>query len=110
MLPRAVPAAFEFRHVSWFADEVFEVLKRYNRALCVAETEDRVTPDIVTADFCYYRYRKPTYSPEERHAMASRLRQHVSDNRNVFTYFKHEETPQGALHAVDVMKEFAAAG
>lgn len=110
MLPRAVPAAFEFRHVSWFADEVFEVLKKYNRALCVAETEDRVTPDIVTADFCYYRYRKPTYSPEERQAMASRLREHISENRNVFAYFKHEETPQGALYAVDVMKEFAAAG
>ncbi|GAC1431098.1 MAG: DUF72 domain-containing protein [Terriglobales bacterium] len=110
MLPRAVPAAFEFRHVSWFADEVFEVLKKYNRALCVAETEDRVTPDIVTADFCYYRYRKPTYSPEERHAMASRIREYLSENRNVFAYFKHEETPQGALYAVDVMKELAAAG
>ena len=110
MLPRAVPAAFEFRHVSWFADEVFEVLKKYNRALCVAETEDRVTPDIVTADFCYYRYRKPTYSTEERHAMASRVREHLSESRNVFAYFKHEETPQGALYAVDVMKEFSAAG
>jgi uncharacterized protein YecE (DUF72 family) len=105
-LPRGVPSAFEFRHVSWFADEIFDLLKRYNRALCVAETEDRVTPDVVTADFCYYRYRKPTYTDEERGAMVQRIREHIAANRNVFAYFKHEETPQGAIYAVDVLKQF----
>ena len=62
-LPRSVPSAFEFRHDSWFADPIFDLLKKHNRALCVAETEERVTPDVVTADFCYYRYRKPEYTP-----------------------------------------------
>ena len=61
-LPRAVQAAFEFRNPSWFTDEIFNLLKSSNRALCVAETEERVTPDVVTADFCYYRYRKPSYT------------------------------------------------
>src|SRR5271166_4846402 len=41
-LPRALPSAFEFRHESWFSDETFELLKKYSRALCVAETEERV--------------------------------------------------------------------
>jgi uncharacterized protein YecE (DUF72 family) len=104
-LPRAVPSAFEFRHDSWFADEIFHLLKSHNRALCVAETAERVTPDVVTADFCYYRYRKPTYTPEERHAMVERMRQHLGQGRNVFAYFKHEETPEGALYAVEVLKE-----
>jgi uncharacterized protein YecE (DUF72 family) len=105
-LPRGVPSAFEFRHASWFDDSIFEILKKHNRALCVAETEERVTPDAVTAEFCYYRYRKPTYTPEERQAMISRIREHLSAGRNVFAYFKHEETPQGALYAVEVLKEF----
>ena len=43
-LPRPVQAAFEFRHPSWFTDEIFNLLKSNNRALCVAETEERVTP------------------------------------------------------------------
>ena len=68
-VPRGVQAAFEFRHASWFSDEIFNVLKSNNRALCVAETEERITPDVVTADFCYYRYRKPSYTAEERRAM-----------------------------------------
>ena len=103
-LPRAVPIAFEFRHESWFADDVFSCLKEHNRALCVAETEERVTPDVVTADFAYYRFRKPEYSEEERAAMLRRVREHIDAGRDVFAYFKHEETPQGAIYAVDVLK------
>ena len=105
-LPRGVPSAFEFRHASWFDDKIFDLLKKHNRALCVAETEERVTPDAVTADFCYYRYRKPTYTSEERRAMISRIQEQLRAGRNVFAYFKHEETPQGALYAIDVLKEF----
>jgi uncharacterized protein YecE (DUF72 family) len=104
-LPRGVLSAFEFRHTSWFNESIFELLRRHNRALCVAETEERVTPDVVTADFCYYRYRKPTYTAEERAAMIGRIREHLTAGRNVFAYFKHEETPQGALYAVEVLKE-----
>jgi uncharacterized protein YecE (DUF72 family) len=104
-LPRAVPSAFEFRHDSWFTDEVFTLLKSNNRALCVAENEERTTPDIMTSDFVYYRFRKPTYTAEERRAMVSRIQEHLAAGRNVFAYFKHEETPQGALYAVEVLKE-----
>jgi uncharacterized protein YecE (DUF72 family) len=107
VLPRAVPSAFEFRHASWFTDEIFELLKSGNRALCVAETEERTTPDVVTADFCYYRYRKPNYPPEERRAMVDRIRKHLSQHRNVFAYFKHEETPEGAISAVEILKEIS---
>jgi uncharacterized protein YecE (DUF72 family) len=105
VLPRGVPAAFEFRHASWWNEEIYDLLRKHNRALCVAETEERDTPDVVTAAFCYYRYRKPSYTPEERKAMADRLREHRQQGRDVFAYFKHEETPEGALIAVEVLKE-----
>lgn len=104
-LPRAVRAAFEFRHASWFSDDIYHLLKSSNRALCVAETEERVTPDVVTADFCYYRYRKPSYTAEERRAMVDRIREHLSQGRNVFAYFKHEDTPEGALYAEQILHE-----
>jgi len=104
-LPRGVPSAFEFRHQSWFAEEIFALLKAHNRALCVAETEERTTPDVVTSDFVYYRFRKPTYTAEERGAMVARMQEHLSAGRNAFVYFKHEETPQGALYAMEVLRE-----
>jgi uncharacterized protein YecE (DUF72 family) len=104
-LPKGVQIAFEFRHESWFADDIFACLKQHNRALCVAETEERVTPDVLTADFAYYRYRKPEYSGEERQAMVRRMHDHMAAGRDVFAYFKHEETPQGAIYAVELLKE-----
>ena len=107
-LPRGLHAAFEFRHPSWLTDETYENLRSHKAALCVAETEERTTPDVVTADFCYYRFRKPTYTPEERTAMVSRIREHLTQNRDVFAYFKHEETPEGALYAIEVSKTIAA--
>jgi len=103
-LPRSVRASFEFRHASWFDEATWQTLRDRNIALCVAETEERDTPDVVTADFAYYRYRKPTYTAGERKAMVERIQQHLSEGRDVFAYFKHEETPEGALYAVDILE------
>jgi uncharacterized protein YecE (DUF72 family) len=105
MLPKGLAAAFEFRHASWFADDIFSALAEHNRALCVAESEERITPDVITAGFCYYRYRKPQYTPTERQAMVQRIQEHLSSGRDVFAYFKHEETPQGALYARELLRE-----
>jgi len=106
-LPRSARFAFEFRHDSWLNEETYDLLRSHNAALCVAETEERTTPDVTTASFAYYRYRKPEYSDDERAAMVNTIRQHLTENRDVFVYFKHEETPQGALYAVDVLKGIA---
>jgi uncharacterized protein YecE (DUF72 family) len=104
VLPRALRSAFEFRHESWFQDETWNLLKERNVALCVAETEERTTPDVTTAEFAYYRYRKPNYTPDERSAMLQTLKEHVSQLRDVYAYFKHEETPEGALYATELRK------
>jgi uncharacterized protein YecE (DUF72 family) len=104
LVPRALPAAFEFRHESWFADSTWQVLQDRGVTLCVAETEERATPDVVTGAFAYYRYRKPSYTAQERKGMLDRIGEHLSAGRNVFAYFKHEETPEGALCAVDLLR------
>ena len=104
-LPRSLPAAFEFRHASWFTDATWNLLKDAGVAVCVAETETMTTPDVVTAGFAYYRYRKPSYTAEERRSMVGRISGHCAEGRDVFAYFKHEETPEGALSAVELLRE-----
>lgn len=106
VLPRTLPAAFEFRHESWFGEPTWEALRSCAVALCVAETEERTTPNMVTGAFAYYRFRKPTYTDDERRAMVTRIQEHLDSGRDVFAYFKHEETPQGALYAVDLLRSF----
>lgn len=105
ILPRTVPAAFEFRHESWFCDATWDLLKASNAALCVAETETLTTPEVTTAPFVYYRFRKPTYTGEEKQSMIERIRQHLAEGRNVFAYFKHEETAAGAIYALELRRE-----
>jgi uncharacterized protein YecE (DUF72 family) len=101
--PRAVRSTFEFRHASWFNDEVYDVLRERNSALCLAENEELKTPDVLTADFAYFRFRRPDYSTEERLNIASRLHDLAAD-REVFAFFKHEEDPKSAVWAKEVLE------
>ena len=66
------------------------------RAVCGRNRRAR-HPDVVTADYAYYRYRKPSYTADERKVMIARIREHLAAGREVFAYFKHEETPEGVL-------------
>jgi hypothetical protein len=75
----------------------------------VAETETLTTPEIATSGFVYYRFRKPSYSGGERQSMIDRIAQHIAAGRDVFAYFKHEETPEGALYAVKLLREVSGA-
>jgi len=107
-LPRTPRYTFEFRHESWFCDPVYDLLRKYNVALCVAESDDRTVPDETTADFSYYRFRHPEYSAEQRRELAQKISAKIAEGKDVFAYFKHEETPQGALHAEELLKAVRA--
>jgi uncharacterized protein YecE (DUF72 family) len=95
--------AFEFRHDSWFADEVYSVLRKHNAALCVAESDELATPDVRTADFVCHRFRKSDYPEKQIQDVCDRLREGTYSG-DVFAYFKHEDEPTGALRASAVMK------
>ena len=103
-LPRTLAAAFEFRHESWFSEPVYTTLRHHNAALVVAETDEFVVPEVGTADFSYYRFRRSEYSPRERHAIAARLRRQAFGCHQVFAFLKHEERPDSALWAEEMLE------
>jgi uncharacterized protein YecE (DUF72 family) len=105
LLPTGMRYAFEFRHTSWLAEPVYDELRRRNISLCVAESERLEVPEVITADFVYYRLRKPDYSPEEIEAFSARARELVATGRDLYLMFKHEETPEGALNAEKILSE-----
>jgi uncharacterized protein YecE (DUF72 family) len=100
--------AFEFRHPSWFTDETFKVMERHNAALCVAESDDLETPAVATASFSCYRWRKSTYTDDALQQIEDQLKESARRG-DVFAYFKHEETPEGAFYAEAVLKKLCAA-
>ena len=99
LLPADVRVAFEFRHESWLTDAVYQVLADRNVSLCVAESDRLVVPQVITADFVYFRLRKPEYTAEEVAGMRVRAQELVAAGKDTFVFFKHEETPEGALYA-----------
>lgn len=101
-LPRDTRAAFEFRHESWFSAEVYDALRKANAALCQAESEKLETPNVQTAGFTYFRLRKQSYSPKDRTELAKQALE-LTQTGDVFTYFKHEDTPEGALYAEELL-------
>ena len=103
LLPVAYQFAFEFRHLSWFNDSVYEILREKNAALCWAESEKINTPHVTTASFLYYRFRVPGYSHDQLKNIAEELTGQSKD-KEVFAYFKHEENPESALNAVTVAR------
>ena len=108
LLPEGLRYAFEFRHASWLVDEVYDVLRTRNISLCVAESEKLEVPEVITADFVYYRLRKPDYTEGDIDAFASRSKELLATGRDLYLMFKHEETPEGALNAELVLQKVTA--
>jgi uncharacterized protein YecE (DUF72 family) len=94
-LPAGIRAAFEFRHASWFDEEVFGRLAARNLAVCIADSEKLSTPVRVTADYAYFRLRDEGYQPDDIRQWAETIARETAACRDVFVYFKHEESGKG---------------
>jgi uncharacterized protein YecE (DUF72 family) len=102
-LPADLRYTFEFRHASWLTDPVYALLTERNVALCAAESDKLETPEVITADFAYYRLRKPEYSLEDRTRISAAATRVLAGGKDVFLFFKHEDTPEGALYAEQIL-------
>ena len=91
VLPEGHRATFEFRHDSWFDDEVYSALQAADAALCLSEREDNAPPPLVeTTAWGYLRLRLEHYSEDDlaqwvRHLAATQWKE-------VHAYFMHEPT------------------
>ncbi len=94
-LPPDLRAAFEFRHASWFDEEVYGLLRARNAALCIAETEAGATPAVATADWGYLRLRAVEYGDDDLARWIATIRGLGAAWRDAFVFCKHEEAGTG---------------
>ena len=93
-LPAEIPAAFEFRHPTWFDDDVLSLLRSQNRALCVSDTDDMPAHHIdKTADWGYMRLRRVNYSESDLTEWLKRMR--AQEWKTTYVFFKHEDEGTG---------------
>jgi uncharacterized protein YecE (DUF72 family) len=107
LLPARPRAAFEFRHASWFDDEVRDALRARDAALCLADTDEEPLADLAaTADWGYLRLRRLTYTDDDVAAWHARiLAQPWSE---AFVFFKHEDEARGPELAQKLVSRLAA--
>ena len=104
VLPRGVRSAFEFRHASWYTDALLECLRARGASLVIAETAEFCPPLEPTADFIYFRLRKEDYTPAELAAWRERFDGWLEQGRDLFVYFKHEDSGKAAAYAAAVQE------
>ena len=109
-LPPQPAAAFEFRHPSWFDEEVLATLRAHGRSLCVADTDDDDTraPVVATASWGYLRLRRQDYSEADLAGWAERIR--AQPWERAFVFFKHEDEAKGPELAARLAGLTVAAG
>jgi len=98
LLPRGSRAAFEFRHESWFDEEIFDLFKKHKVAFCIAEAENELrVPFVATAGWGYLRLRREDYTDAELKEWVKQVQK--QDWSDAFVYFRHEDTAKGPKFA-----------
>jgi uncharacterized protein YecE (DUF72 family) len=105
-LPKDVQCAFEFRNKTWLIDDVYRLLEKHAVSLCLAESDKLEVPQVLTAGFVHARLRKPEYSDADLAEIGERVQGLLDGGRDVFAFFKHEETAAGALYAERILSEY----
>ena len=93
-LPADIRTSWEFRHPSWFDDEVLALLRSQNRALCIADTVELPATHIdKTADWGYLRLRRVKYKKSDLVEWSNRIQ--AQDWQDAYVFFKHEDEGTG---------------
>jgi len=105
-MPSGYGCAFEFRHRTWFSEEVIDILRGANAAVCLWELKGEVSPIVATADFVYVRLHGPkarAYQGSYRdRALRKWARQVVlwkQSRRDVLFYFDNDEKGYAPINA-----------
>jgi uncharacterized protein YecE (DUF72 family) len=98
-LPAGRRYTIEFRHESWFGDDVFDVLRERDIALCIVEQPEFASPVLATASWGYMRLHRFDYDAPALAAWAKRIA--AQPWKEAYVYFKHDEGIGSGPPAVD---------
>ena len=107
-LPENRRYTFEFRHDSWFDEDVFSVLRDRDIAMCVSESAELSCPVVCTATWGYLRLHKLDYTLDGLTEWAKRVT--AQNWRDAYVYFKHDEGAGSGPPAVEAFVASSATG
>jgi len=99
LLPADRRFTIEFRHESWFDEDVLDALRARDIALCISEQEDFHSPVMSTAQWGYLRLHRPDYTPDTLRDWAGRV--HAQTWTDAYVFFKHDHAAGSGPPAVE---------
>lgn len=96
VLPEKLIAVFEFRHKSWFSDDIYKLLDDFNVGFCIHDMPGMKVPRVVTSDVIYIRFHGPTgryqgnYSKSALQKWAEWIGENIKGKKAVFAYFNND--------------------
>jgi uncharacterized protein YecE (DUF72 family) len=110
LVPKRWRVSFEFRHDSWYCNEVFKLLRKHDVALCISDHADAPAPWQVTAPFVYVRGHGPTgrykghYSKKTLRAWARKIRAWKRGRKDVYVYFDNDQKSAAPADALKLAR------
>mgnify|MGYP001403147939 CR=1 FL=1 len=95
--------AVEFRHQSWLDQQAFDLLRQFDVALCLTETDESTTPLLPASAFAYLRLRRTAYSSDELVGWRQRVQTLLEGGRDVYAFFRHEDEAAGPAYACQLL-------
>ena len=102
--------ALEVRDNSWFGEEIYKLLQKYQVSLVFSDMSEWLTPEIITTDFIYIRRHGPAdryssnYSQKQLLALVNKIKKWQKLVKEIFVYFNNDTSGYAVKNALTLMK------
>ena len=110
-LPEGHRYVFEFRDITWYNEEIYQLLREYNAAFCIYELAGHMSPVLITTDFVYLRLHGPTehkyqgsYSDTVLKEWTVQCIDWQQEKKDVYVYFDNDQNAYAAFNAITMKK------
>lgn len=110
LLPKDIRFAFEFREPTWFNNDVYDILRGKNIALCIYNMPDFESPHEITANFVYIRFHGTDflyggrYSKDELSRWVELIKGFIKKGMDAYAYFNNDANGYAAINAKELQE------
>lgn len=110
-LPPGFQYVFEFRHPTWYSDDTYDLLKKYDVALCITDLKGKQSPEVITTKFTYLRLHGPQkaymgeYGPKRLQKWSKQFEEWVEKDIHVYCYFDNDAKSAAIKDAFEIKKQ-----
>jgi uncharacterized protein YecE (DUF72 family) len=112
ILPKKKTAVFEFRNESWYCEDTYKLLDKFNVGFCIHDLSGLESPRVVTGDVIYVRFHGTTgrysgcYSKAQLRDWARWLKDRAKDVRGIYVYFNNDACAYAVRNAKELKDHF----